>query len=281
MVSPVDAARGKEVGGDVVSAARDFTEIAGPLLAESDLPTSGYRVQFKRLHATHGRSYATRSLLIAVLNVVFEAGFFAWLLLPEHLPLLVGSPAVAAANIFVICSIALMESLRLVNVISFSVASVIARDPVPVAPLPGERIAFVTTIVPSKEPIEMVRKTLIAARRIEYDGQLDVWLLDEGDDPAVKAMCAELGVCHFSRKGHPEYNQKSGPYRAKTKHGNYNSWLHEHGSDYSVLMSVDPDHVPLPNYAQRILGYFRDPDVAYVVGPQCYANCDNLITKAA
>ncbi len=127
----------------------------------------------------------------------------------------------------------------------------------------------------------MVRRTLMAALRIDYDGQLDVWLLDEGDDPAVKAMCAELGVWHFSRKGRPEYNQSKGPCRAKTKHGNYNSWLLEHGSDYSVLMSVDPDHVPLPNYAERILGYFRDPNVAYVVGPQCYANCDNFITKAA
>jgi cellulose synthase/poly-beta-1,6-N-acetylglucosamine synthase-like glycosyltransferase len=139
-------------------------------------------------------------LLIAVLNIAFEAAFFIWLLLTAHLPSLMGSPAVAAANVFVIAAIALMEFLRLVNVISFSVASVVARDPVPVAPLPGERIAFVTTIVPSKEPIEMVRRNLIAARQIEYDGQLDIWLLDESDNPAVKTMCAELGVHHFSRK---------------------------------------------------------------------------------
>ncbi len=46
-------------------------------------------------------------------------------------------------------------------------------------------------------------------------------------------------------------------------------------------MSVDPDHVPVPEYAERFLGYFRDPDVAYVVGPQCYANTDTFVTKAA
>ena len=39
--------------------------------------------------------------------------------------------------------------------------------------------------------------------------------------------------------------------------------------------------MPLPNYAERILGYFRDPDVAFVVGPQCYANDETFVTRAA
>jgi cellulose synthase/poly-beta-1,6-N-acetylglucosamine synthase-like glycosyltransferase len=174
-----------------------------------------------------------------------------------------------------------VESLRLINVMSLSLASVVARDPIPVPPEHGLRVAFVTTIVPGKEPIDMVWRTLVAARRIRHHGPLDVWLLDEGNDPAVRAMCAHLGVHHFSRKGQPRFNTKRGAFKAKTKHGNYNSWLEVHGSRYSVMMSVDPDHVPLSNYADRILGYFRDPNVAFVVGPQTYANCDNLVTVAA
>ncbi|HEY0806127.1 MAG TPA: cellulose synthase catalytic subunit, partial [Pseudonocardiaceae bacterium] len=139
----------------------------------------------------------------------------------------------------------------------------------------------VPTIVPDREPIAMVRRTLVAARQIRHHGRLDVWLLDEGDDPAVRAVCRELGVHHFTRKGVAEFNTKRGPFRARTKHGNYNSWLRVHGSRYAVMMSVDPDHIPLRNFAERILGYFRDPDVAFAVGPQAYANCDNLVTKAA
>ncbi len=53
----------------------------------------------------------------------------------------------------------------------------IARDPVPVPPEPDRRIAFLTTIVPSKEPIDVVRGTLQAALRIQYDGILDGWIL--------------------------------------------------------------------------------------------------------
>ncbi|WP_345341087.1 glycosyltransferase family 2 protein, partial [Actinomycetospora succinea] len=181
----------------------------------------------------------------------------------------------------VIGSIGLMELLRLINVLSLSLASVIARDPVPVPPEPDRRIAFLTTIVPSKEPIDVVRGTLQAALRIQYDGILDVWILDEGDDDDVKAMCRELGVNHFTRKGIAQYNQRKGAFKAKTKHGNYNAWVAEHGASYEVFLSVDPDHVPLPNYAERILGYFRDPDVAYVVGPQCYANDETFVTRAA
>ena len=38
-------------------------------------------------------------------------------------------------------------------------------------------------------------------------------------------------------------------------------------TSYDFMLGVDPDHVPLPNFAERFLGYFRDPDVAFVVGP--------------
>ncbi|WP_235486163.1 hypothetical protein, partial [Frankia sp. AvcI1] len=37
--------------------------------------------------------------------------------------------------------------------------------------------------MPAKEPLDVVRDTLIAARNIRHDSTIDVWLLDEGDDP--------------------------------------------------------------------------------------------------
>lgn len=79
----------------------------------------------------------------------------------------------------------------------------------------------------------------------------------------------------------PEWNTAKGPHRARTKHGNYNSWLLRHGDDYEFFASVDTDHVPLANYLERMLGFFRDPDVAFVVGPQVYGNYTEAVTKAA
>ncbi|MCD2186391.1 glycosyltransferase family 2 protein [Actinomycetospora soli] len=261
---------------------QEFSQLAGPV-RELDGDPADYRVSYRGVDAVHGKGRVWRSLLVAGLNFAFEALFFLWLLHPSHRPPVDQyAPAFATyANWVVIGSIGLMELLRLINVFSLSLASVISRDPVPVPPVANQRVAFLTTIVPSKEPIDVVRGTLQAALRIRYQGILDVWILDEGDDPAVRAMCRELGVNHFTRKGIEKYNRKKGAFKAKTKHGNYNAWVAEHGDSYEIFLSVDPDHVPLPNYAERILGYFRDPDVAYVVGPQCYANDETFVTRAA
>jgi hypothetical protein len=147
-----------------------------------------------------------------------------------------------------------------------------AKDPVPMHPPIGLRVALLTTIVPSKEPIEVAERTLRKMKEVLYAGVVDVWILDEGDDPAVKAMAARIGVRHFSRKGRPEYNQPSGEFRAKTKSGNHNSWRAEHEHEYDVVANVDPDHVPMPSFLERTLGYFRDPNVAFVVTPQVYGN---------
>ncbi|GLZ55020.1 glycosyltransferase family 2 protein [Actinomycetospora sp. NBRC 106378] len=261
---------------------QEFSQLAGPV-RELDGDPADYRVSYRGVDAVHGKGRVWRSLLVAGLNFAFEALFFLWLLHPSHRPPVdINAPAFATyANWVVIGSIGLMELLRLINVFSLSLASVISRDPVPVPPVANQRVAFLTTIVPSKEPIDVVRGTLQAALRIRYQGILDVWILDEGDDPAVRAMCRELGVNHFTRKGIEKYNRKKGAFKAKTKHGNYNAWVAEHGDSYEIFLSVDPDHVPLPNYAERILGYFRDPDVAFVVGPQCYANDETFVTRAA
>lgn len=259
-------------------AIRDFSRLSGAITE----PEPGYRVRYRGVHASSGRRSWLISLVVIILNVIFEAAFVWWLLQPSHAPEIdEDAPWTLAANIFVIASIAVVEGLRLINVCSLSLASLLARDPIPVRPDPRLSVAFLTTIVPGKEPIEMARATLAAARRIRHDGPFHVWLLDEGDDDEVKAMCQAEGVRHFSRKGVPEYNQPTGHFKAKTKHGNYNAWVDRYGHRYEVFLSVDTDHVPLPNYAERMLGYFRDPDVAYVVGPQCYANVDNFVTKGA
>ncbi|HKT02248.1 MAG TPA: glycosyltransferase family 2 protein, partial [Rugosimonospora sp.] len=258
-----------------------FSRLAGAVRQPPS--EGGYRVRYRGVRTSAGNRRAVSTLVVAVLNVAFAGVFFGWLVAPEHFAVPGGRPGgvFRVADLFVVCSIVLIELMRLVNVVSLSLASLTARDPVPVTADARLRVAFLTTIVPSKEPLDVVEETLLAARRIRHEGVLDLWLLDEGDDPEVRQMCWELGVNHFSRKGIVMYNRRRGAFRARTKHGNYNAWVDTHGHKYDVLLSVDPDHVPLANFAERILGYFRDPDVAYVVGPQCYKNGETFVTRAA
>ncbi|WP_424211738.1 glycosyltransferase family 2 protein [Streptomyces sp. BI20] len=253
------------------------SRLAGPF-AE---PESGaYRVRYRSLLS--GEAHRIRAVGLMLLAPLAAAGLLAYLVWPSHWTVREGGDRwlVRFDTVMLVC-IALIMLFMLVNVVSIAHATLVARDPIPVPPEPGTKVAFLTTYVPGKEPLGMVRATLEAARRLRHDGPLDVWLLDEGDDPEARLLCAELGVRHFTRKGIPEWNTAKGGHRAKTKHGNYNAWLDAHGDDYEFFASVDTDHVPLPEFLERMLGYFRDPDVAFVVGPQVYGNYTSAVTKAA
>jgi len=133
------------------------------------------------------------------------------------------------------------------------------------------RIGVATTFVPGIEPLEMLEKTVTAlvAMRVPHD----TWVLDEGDDPAVKALCRRVGANHFTRKHDPKYLTDRGTYECKTKHGNYNAWLDAEGyARYDVIVGFDPDHIPDREFLNAAIGYFDDPSIGYVQLPQIYYN---------
>ncbi|MFB7277549.1 glycosyltransferase family 2 protein [Streptomyces hydrogenans] len=254
-----------------------YSRLAGPL-TEPD--AAQYQVQYTSLLSKE--PHRIRAVLLMALAPLLSAVLLAYLVWPSHWTVREGDDTWRVPyDTVMLVSIGLICLFMLVNVSSIAHATMVARDPVPVYPAKGTRVAFLTTYVPGKEPLSMVRATLEAAVRMRHDGTLHVWLLDEGDSGEAKALCTELGVRHFTRAGVPEWNRKKGVHKAKTKHGNYNAWLAMHGDAYEYFASVDTDHVPLPNFLERMLGYFRDPDIAFVVGPQVYGNYTGAVTKAA
>ncbi|WP_447037656.1 glycosyltransferase family 2 protein [Streptomyces sp. DSM 118878] len=256
-----------------------YSRLAGPLTQPD--PSKPYKVKYRSLLSQE--PHKVRAALMLGAAPLLSLVLLGWLLQPEHWTKrdYVANDWLPVLDIVMLISIGLIEFFRCMNVLSNAHATLVARDPIPVVPETGTRVAFLTSFVPGKEPIEMVTKTLEAAVKIRHRGTMHVWLLDEGDDPEVKEVCLRLGVHHFSRKGVAKWNMAKGPHRAKTKHGNYNAWLDAHGDDYDYFASVDTDHVPMPNYLERMLGFFRDENVGFVIGPQVYGNYDNFVTKAA
>jgi cellulose synthase/poly-beta-1,6-N-acetylglucosamine synthase-like glycosyltransferase len=250
--------------------------LAGKIAAVGRAKT--YRVKFQPLS---NRRDSVKTIIFSVATIAIELVFLSWLLISLLSPIWDQSATIGAAFLALLACIFIIDSFRLISIASFAFSVLAAKNPVPVWPMPRKKVAFTTAIVPSKEPFEVVVKTLEAMLKVKYEGGIDVWLLDEGNDPDIKKACQAMGVRHFSRKGVEKWNQPGGKFQAKTKHGNYNAWLMAHGKDYDYVLSVDSDHVPLHNYANRMLGYFRDRDVAFVVGPQVYANVDNFITRGA
>jgi cellulose synthase/poly-beta-1,6-N-acetylglucosamine synthase-like glycosyltransferase len=241
----------------------EASETTGPLQ-----PTSAV-VKYRK--ATTKRQFAT-ILMLGCLHLAYAAALVVFLLLPGNLPLLSTSVPHDLLTGLGLTVMVLLQGVAIVRTWNLMWFATHMRDPIPTQSRPGLRVAVLTTIVPAKEPVEMVMKTLRAIKQIRHDGPVDVWLLDEGDDPAVRQRCEAMGVRHFSRKGHPEWNRPSGEFRAKSKAGNHNAWRSVHENDYDVVAQMDPDHVPHANFLERTLGYFADPDTGFVVAPQAYGN---------
>src|SRR5215475_1214312 len=263
---------------DSLTARRHYVDSA--TVARSVQPARD-RVRFRPV-ASIGERCVLTGLVLA--NAVTAVVFIAWLMRPEHWPGYAGSLPIGllwTARVGFVLVIA-VEVIRLLQNAAIWVYAFNAKDPVPVDPPIGWRVALLTTIVPGKEPVELVERTLRKMLQVAYCGPVDVWILDEGDDPEVRALAQRLGVRHFSRKGIAEYNQPHGEFRARSKAGNHNACRAEHEHRYDVVAQMDPDHVPLPCFLERTLGYFRDPDVAFVVAPQVYGNMyDNWIAHGA
>ena len=186
------------------------------------------RVQFRRVMTR------TETLLFAIMlsGVLWlTARYAVWWFQLDHLPRNYGGAVTAlviAANVLPFTALTILEGLRTLQLLVFWFFACFMADAVPL-PAPSRlRVAILTTIVPSKEPPEAVEATLAAMSRIRYAGPLDLWILDEEDDPRVHAMAQRYGILHFTRHDIARYNQPSGPFKAKTKSGNLNAWLDSH-----------------------------------------------------
>jgi cellulose synthase (UDP-forming) len=165
------------------------------------------------------------------------------------------------------------------DILAWLICSRLEGRPESPPPPRGLRVAFITTFVPSSEPLEMLRRTL--ASMVVADYPHDTWVLDEGNDPGARALCELLGVKHFSRNGRECYNRPRGRFLAKSKAGNHNAWYEEYASHYDVVAQVDSDFKVRRDFLTSTIGYFRDPRVAFVGTPQIYGNLDSWIARGA
>lgn len=131
------------------------------------------------------------------------------------------------------------------------------HTPVP-APAGLSVDVFVTTL---DEPIEVVRRTLLAARGIKYPHQ--TWLLDDGQRPDMRAMALELGCHYLARTDNTD-----------AKAGNLNHALAHSNAEFIAVF--DADHAPAPAFLHETLGYFDDPALAFVQTPQDFYNLDSF-----
>ncbi len=132
-----------------------------------------------------------------------------------------------------------------------------------VAPPPLEDVTVDVFITTYNEPVELLRLTVEAALRIDWPG-LKVYLLDDGARAEMRALCAELR-CGYLTRG-DEWEGK--PRHAKA--GNVNNALMD--TDGEFILILDADQIPDPRIVRSTIGYFRDPQLAFVQTPQHFYN---------
>ncbi len=116
----------------------------------------------------------------------------------------------------------------------------------------------VDAIIPTyNESIGVVGPTIKMAKAVR--GINKVIVLDDGNRADIASLCRRLGVSYQASKD----NQHA-------KAGNLNQGLVM--SKAELLLLLDCDHMPRPNFLERTIGYFDDATVGVVQTPQTYYN---------
>lgn len=132
------------------------------------------------------------------------------------------------------------------------------------APPPAQGNASVDVFIATyNEPVELVRLTVDAAARIDWEDK-HVYILDDGARPGIRALAEELGCGYIVRS--EEWSGK--PHHAKA--GNINNALMQTFGEFILIL--DADQIPAPCILRNTLAYFDDPRVAFVQTPQYYYN---------
>jgi cellulose synthase (UDP-forming) len=196
--------------------------------------------------ASEGPGAARALLVIAFLAVA--AWYLAWRVRTLNTHALGLSVAILAAEVFLLVG-ALLHL--------FAVWRLTVREPR--APQAGLAVDVLVTTV--DEPVETVRRTLLAARNMEYAHQ--TWLLDDGNRPEMRRLAAGLR-CRYIAREEP----------AQGRAGCLNNALKF--SSAGLVALFEADHAPARRFLLETLGYFDDTGVAFVQTPLDFYNLDSF-----
>ncbi len=126
------------------------------------------------------------------------------------------------------------------------------------SPWPGQKVdVFVLTY---NEPVALLRETAVCAVNMRYPHR--TYILDDGNREEMRALAEELGCSYLART-----------VRTHAKAGNLNNGLAH--SDGDFIVTLDADHIPMPDLIDQLIGFFRDPTVAIVQTAQDFYNLDS------
>jgi len=109
------------------------------------------------------------------------------------------------------------------------------------------------------EDVDLVRLSLRDAAQIHYpyDITIKIHVLDDGNRLEMRQLAEEMGCNYITRSNNIGF-----------KAGNMRNAMEQTSGDFILI--CDADTRPFPTILEQTLGYFRDPDVAWVQTPQWF-----------
>jgi len=152
-----------------------------------------------------------------------------------------------------------VELIGFVAAVSFFLT--VWRQPTPgILPAPADRRIDIL-ISSDGEPVGVLRDTVACAVSIQYPH--GTWILDRAARRDVAELAAELG-CHYLAPETSGETRGSLLNRAAA------------ASDAEFLATLDAEHVPTPDFVERMVGYFSDPGIAVVQANLDFYNLDSF-----
>ena len=109
-----------------------------------------------------------------------------------------------------------------------------------------------------EEP-ELVKLSILDAQKVTYphDIEINIFILDDGKRATMAELAKEMNIGYITREGNIGF-----------KAGNLRNAMEQTYGDFVVI--CDADTRPFSTILEHTLGYFRDPDVAWVQTPQWF-----------
>jgi cellulose synthase (UDP-forming) len=205
---------------------------------------------YTRYNEKEDRTRRIRAKLLAIWAIVTGLWYFA--LLPGGLNW--DHPFVAVA--FLVAEIACLAVFILSAVNVWSVR----YKPEEGIPL-EKHFAIDVFITACGEPYPILEKTVRAASQLEWDGPLQMYILDDGDSHELAALARSVGANYLSRPA-------LGMDLVDRKAGNLNFGLEK--SEGELVFVLDSDQIVASNALKAMAGYMKFPRVAFVQSKQAF-----------
>ncbi|WP_303311415.1 glycosyltransferase [Hymenobacter sp. BT730] len=227
----------------------DFSSTA-PLTQSSIAQPADTAIRYRLVAGTRQMRW------LVFLGVLCLVQFIYWFANPEH---------IGYAPLF--WMLAFSVGFKLLRLAHEWYHYVNVREPIlPPPPARQRTVDMLTTACPG-EPRDMIVHTLEAMQAVTYPHTS--YLCDEGNDPYLRQVCELLGVVHVTRQ-----------VKVDAKAGNINNALRQATGEFCVVL--DPDHAPTPDFLDKVMAYFENPEIGFVQVVQAYGNQqESLVARGA